>query len=132
MADAGATVAGLKEAYVVVEKLPETVTTALKSVARQTADRIAVNAAAILRSKTHGTGKTAGSIRVLDESDQKQYTVNVPGDSENPAALPGWLEYGTRYMSARPFLRPSGDAESGRYIAEMTAVAEKTLQDVLK
>ncbi len=132
MATGGVTVTGLKEAYAAVDQLDVTVTAALKDVARRTADRIAVNAAALLRSKTHGTGKTAASIRVLDESDEKRFVVNVPGDSESAANLPRWLEYGTRYMVARPFLRPAGDAESERYKSDMAAVAERTLQEALK
>jgi hypothetical protein len=132
MADSGVTVTGLKEARAAIEILDVTVITALKAVAKRTADRIAVNAATILRSKTHGTGKTAASIRVLDESAEKRYVVNVPGNPDDPANLPLWLERGTRFMVARPFLRPAGDAETARYKAEMTAIAERSVQEALK
>ncbi len=132
MADSGVTVTGLKEARAAVEALDVTVVTALKAVAKRTADRIAVNAASMLRSKTHGTGKTAASIRVLDESADKRYVVNVPGDASEPANLPLWLERGTRHMVARPFLRPAGDAESARYKSEMMAIAERSVQEALK
>ncbi len=127
----GVTVTGLKEARDAVERLPETVRDALKTVAKQTADRIAKNAATILRSKTHGTGKTADSIRVLDESVDQQYTVNVPGSPDKPANLPMWLERGTRFMAARPYLRPAGDAESERYKSEMSQAAERSVKDAL-
>ncbi len=131
MATAGVTVTGLTEARAAVEALDVTVTAALKDVARRTADRIAVNAASLLRSKTHSTGKLAASIRVLDESDENRFVVNVPGDASQPANLPVWVERGTRYMVARPFLRPAGDAESTRYVSEMTAIAERTVREAL-
>ncbi len=128
----GVTVTGLKEARAAVERLPEHVIAALKAVAKSTAHRIATNAASILRSKTHGTGATADSIRVLDESQHNQFVVNVPGDSSRPSALPLWLERGTRHMAARPFLRPAGDAENERYKHDMAAAAERAVKDSLK
>ncbi len=132
MASSGVTVTGLQEARAAVATLDVTVQAALKAVAKRTADRIAVNAAALLRSKTHGTGKTAASIRVLDESDEHQYTVNVPGDPEDPENLALWLERGTRFMAARPFLRPSGDAENARYKSDMAKAAEDAVGEALK
>ncbi len=128
----GVTVTGLKEARAAVERLPQEVVAALKAVAKQTAERIAINAASILRSKTHGTGATAASIRVLDESKYKRFTVNVPGSPEKPAQLPAWIERGTRHMAARPYLRPAGDAENERYKRDMAAAAEKAVRDALK
>lgn len=124
-------VTGLSEARAAVDKLPDAVTDALKGVAKRTADRIAANAATILRSKTHGTGKTAASIRVLDESADKQYDVNVPGDPSDPSNLPLWIERGTRFQQARPFLRPAGDAEHDRYKREMGEMATQVVKDAL-
>lgn len=132
MTSGGVTVTGLTEARAAVEQLDATVTARLKTVAKATADRIAANAATILRSKTHGTGKTAATIRVLDESAEKQYTVNCPGDPDRPANLPLWLERGTRYMVARPFLRPAGDAEDARYRTDMAAAAEGAVKQALE
>lgn len=131
MAQGGVTVTGLREAMAAVDKLPETVQAHVKQVAHATAERIKVGYQQRLRSQTHGTGKTAGSARVLDESDEKQFTVNVPGDPDRPAALPGWLERGTRYMTAKPSLRPAGDAESERYKREMAAAYEDAVKDAL-
>ncbi len=132
MSQGGVTVTGFAEARAAVDALPETVTSVSKGIAKRTADRIAVNAATILRSKTHGSGRTGASIRVLDESADQQYTVNVPGDPDDPANLPWWIEKGTRFQVARPFLRPAGDAENDRYKQEMAAVLERTVSEALK
>ena len=129
--DGSAVASGLKELNAGIDRLDETVTARLKATARRSADTIARNAAAILLSKTHGNGGTARSIRVLDESAEKQYVVNCPGDPEKPANLPGWLERGTRHMSARPFMRPAADAESDRYKQNMVAAAEAAAVEVL-
>ncbi len=126
-----------------IDRFPAEVTAALKAVAKASADRIAVHAATILRSKTHGTGATADSIRVLDQSARKRYVVDVPGGPQPTISLhrmkrsgrthtqrvttwnlPLWLERGTKKMAARPFLRPAADAESDRYKANMRAAAE--------
>jgi len=119
------TVTGLRELEQAIERFSAEVEDAFKATARASADRIATNAASMLRSKTHGTGTTARAIRVLDESKDHQYVVNSPGDPERPAGLPGWLEFGTRFMTAKPHMRPAGDVENERYKANMTATAER-------
>ncbi len=125
-----------------IDRFPDAVTAALKAVAKASADRIATNAANILRSKTHGTGATAASIRVVDRSANQEYLVEVPGGPIPTISwhrmkrsgrghtqrvtqnnLPFWLERGTVHMAARPFLRPAADAESDRYKANMAAAA---------
>jgi hypothetical protein len=127
----GVHITGLRELEQAIERFPSEVTAALKTTARASADRIASHAKSILRSKTHGTGRTADAIRVLDESKDKQFVVNSPGDPSKPANLPIWLEYGTRFMTAKPHMRPAADAESSRYTTAMTATAEQIATKVL-
>jgi HK97 gp10 family phage protein len=124
-------VTGLEEAKAVLDKLPETMTAALKAQAKATADRIldGYRQRILAQTKAH---KTAASARVLDESDEKQFTVNVPGHPDDPANLSRWLEYGTRHMVAKPSLRPAGDAEHERYKAEMAAIAERTMREAIE
>ena len=129
--DGSATATGLRELTAGIGRLEATVIERLKLTARASADRIAAEAANILRSKTHGTGRTAASIRVLDESGDKQFVVNCPGNPDQPANLPLWLERGTRHMSARPFMRPAADAESDRYRRNMLAAAEAATSESL-
>lgn len=131
MANAGVKVTGLKEMMATIDKLPDTVTAALKEVARGTASRIVENYRLRLLAQTKAR-KTAASARVLDESKEKQFVANVPGDESDPVGLVGWLEFGTSRMVAKPALRPSGDAENERYKSDMAAVAERTLQEALK
>jgi hypothetical protein len=121
----------LKELDTAIQRFPDAVTASLKQIANRTAHVVAVRAAEILNHKTHGTGKTAASIRVLDESDHKTFLVNCPGDPERPANLPMWLEFGTKFMTARSFMRPAGDESEQGYIRDMTKAAEGTAQKVL-
>jgi hypothetical protein len=114
-----------------IAKLPDAVTAALKVEAHASAQRIAAHAAALLRAQTHGTGRTAAAIRVLEEGGDRQFVVNSPGTADKPANLPIWLEYGTRFMAARPHMRPAADAESAAYKAHMAAAAERAAQKVL-
>jgi len=131
MAEGGVKVTGLREAYAAVEALPTHVTAALKDVAHATADRIKTGYQERLKASTPKAYETADSARVLDESDEKQYVVNVPGHPDEPAGVPGWLEFGTRYATARPALRPAGDAESERYKSAMAAAAENAVKDTI-
>lgn len=124
-------VTGLDTLQRAIARLPAAVTAALKAEARASADRVTAHAQALLRAQTHGTGATADAIGVADDSAHQQFTVHVsPGD--RPANLPLWLEYGTRFMVARPFMRPAAAAENDRYVQNMTAAAARTAQDVLE
>ena len=116
---------GLRRA---VETFPDVVQQRLQAAAKTSADRVAVRAAEILRSKVDGT-RTANSIRVVDESADKQYVVTCPGDPELPANLPLWLERGTVHMSARAFMRPAADEETPNYQRAMQAAAERAAAD---
>lgn len=115
-----------------IDHLPATVEVVLQATAYRHALAIAARAAAILRSKTHGTGKTARAIRVLEQLDRKQYLVNSPGDPSDPANLPMWLEYGTRYMLARAYMRPAADAAHAAYVRDMTQAALTAIQTALE
>lgn len=123
MADGRVTSTGLEELRREIEALPRTVTLALRAVAWQSSRRLQARAREILRSKTHGTGKTAASIEVIEEADQNQFVVHVAGNPDRPANLPNWLEFGTRHMAARPYMRPASDEEDPRYRRESEQAA---------
>jgi HK97 gp10 family phage protein len=127
----GVTVTGLSELTRNVEALPADLTSALSGIASATAHRIAAHAAQILRSNTHGTGETAAAINVIADPKDNQFTVNSPAPSEKPKNLPLWLEFGTRYMAARPYMRPAVDAEADRYLSEMTKASERVVTNVM-
>jgi HK97 gp10 family phage protein len=121
----------IQAALAAVNQLPEAMTSALKDVARHTAETIAHNAAATLRSKTHGTGKTAESIVVIDQTDRKQFVVRCQGGAGEDQKLPVYLEYGTTNMAPRAFMRPAGDAEREHYRAAVIAAVTKTAGKVI-
>ena len=95
MRPSGVTVTGLAETRRDVDRLPSVVVARLRAVAGRTAHEIQQRAQSILRSKTHGTGKTADSIVVVEESEKKQFTVRVDGNPDRPAPLPEWIERGS-------------------------------------
>jgi len=125
------TVTGLAEARAALEALPEEMTDALKEHAKDTAESIKVDYQRRLLAQTNAH-KTAASARVLDESEEKQFTVNVPGHPDDPANLSYWLENGTRNMRAKPALRNAGDAHNQRYIAGATAIAERIMERAIE
>ncbi len=84
----------------------------------------------ILRTTTHGTGKTANSIVVHEFANDKVFLVTVE-NPDNPN-LGLWLERGTIHMRARPFMRPAADEVEPSYRSEMMAVATNTAEELLK
>jgi HK97 gp10 family phage protein len=130
MARESVTATGLAELKRAIDAFPRTVTLALRGVAWHSARRIRTRAQQILRSKTHGTGKTANSIEVIEE--EKSFLVHVAGDPDRPANLPLWLERGTRHMAARPYMRPASDEEEPTYKREMEQAAIKVAEEKLR
>lgn len=122
----------LDELAASIDKLPDEVTAALKETAYGYAVKVRNRAHDLLLQKTHRTGRTARAIRILDESKQKQWYVQSPGYAEDPANLPMWLEYGTRYMTKKDHLRPAADEIVDAYQRDMvkaaTAVAARLLE----
>lgn len=82
-----------------------------KPACKVTAERIQAGARARVARKT---GRTAAGISVEESRDQLGYVV-LPfdadfelaliraGNDQQPANLPIWLEFGTKYMSPRPY-----------------------------
>lgn len=126
MADAGATATGLKELRALIEALPDDVTAALKSVARDTAGRIQARAQGLLRSQQKTAAHAlADAIAVTEDDAQQQFVVESKAPAGQPANVPLWNERGTRFMAARPYMRPAGDAEQDRYQRDSLTAAEK-------
>ena len=123
----GVITTGLTELRRAIEQLPAEVEAALEQVARETAARIADRARALVPVQPTPTprrprpGQTRESIRVVADPARHQYRIDVgpheglPATEDWPALLPTWLEFGTRYMTARPFMRPALDAEDEPY-----------------
>lgn len=64
-------------------------------------------------SKGYQTGATKRSIGL--EIKDGGFTAEVePGTDYSP-----YLEYGTRYMSAQPFVKPAYDAQKGKFKSDM-------------
>jgi hypothetical protein len=131
VSSARVTETGLAALQQAIKRLPAAVTEALKTEAHRSATRVATHAKGLLRSQTHGSGRTADAIEVIEDSDHQQFTVNSPAAPGDPPNLPLWLELGTIYMAARPYMRPAAAAEDAPYKAHMTAAAEGAAQKVL-
>ncbi len=143
MAAGSVTSTGIAELRQAIEQLPDAVTAALKEVARQTAVRELATAQRLVPVKT---GYTRDHIHIVEDVAHKQYLVVAGTDAPEVRfswhiskrtgrghtqkvtlnMLPVWLEKGTRFMRARPFMRPASDAEQDRYRAEMDAASVAT------
>ncbi len=125
MADGGATATGLKELRDLVEQLPDDVTRALQTVAHDTALRCQARAKQILQSKLKTTAHALiDGIVIIPELDRQRYVVDSTPPPGQPANVPLWVERGTRFMVARPYIRPTEDAEDDRYKRDSLAAAE--------
>ncbi len=137
---AGVTVTGLSEMRAAVTKLEPAVTDALRKVARDTAVRVMNRAKALV---PVDTGLTRDAISIEPHVDRRYYAVGVFASQPHQrkgrrttrtAFLPNldiWIEFGTGTKAARPFLRPSLDAETARYSEDMQQAAESAAAAVL-
>lgn len=132
MSAGGATSTGVKEMLAAIETLPAKVTEALRGVASNSAHRIQTRARQRLDELTQGTGATAAEIKVFEEADKKQFLVLSEAPEDRPANLPTWLEFGTRYMEARPYMRPALDEEQDPYRREMERASLQVASEAMK
>lgn len=95
---------------------------ALKANAEVTADRIATEARARVRRRT---GETMKGITVEPTHAGDGYVVFVKRPDE--PGLPGWLEFGTRFMSRGDFFFASAQLEAGGHERR----SHEVVQDVL-
>jgi hypothetical protein len=127
-AKGGATTTGAKEYARVVDRLPTTVTAALREVAQQSAGIIHDHAQELLNQQTDGTGATAAAIKVVEDAANKQFHVISEAPPDKPDNLVIWLEHGTRFMAARPYMRPAIDHEREPYRRAGERAASQVLQ----
>ncbi len=141
MPNAGVSSTGIKELADAIDRFPKEVEEALRAIAWRTSRAVMARAKANV---PVDTGYTRDNIHVIEEPDEHAFIVNAGTDRPRVRIalhrskrsgrihtqkvslnmLPNWLEYGTRFMTARPFMRPAGDAENDRYKRESTAAAE--------
>lgn len=127
------TTTGLDELRRAIDAFPKTVEQVFQDTARVTANAIAQRARQRVPVRT---GRTQRSIRVVEDLAHHAYHVEVgahagmPADREWPPNLPIWIEYGTRFIPARPFMRPAIDAEREPYRQRLDRVSAKLLQQV--
>lgn len=132
MAQAGVTTTGLKEMRAAVERFPAAVTAKLRAVAWRISRLEMRRAAEILNSKTHGTGRTAALIYVIEEADRKQFVVVSHAPADKPENLPLWLEHGTVHMEPRSFMRPAAVEADIPYRTEMRQAADDVLRETFQ
>lgn len=121
-------------------RLPEVMAARCKAVAKVTADRIVVEARARVRRRT---GVTAMSIHA-EEAHSGDGWVVLPWDANFARqlldsgnnddvinfSLPGWIEFGTQTMSARPFLFNSARMEEGAHMRRLGEAAQQALDEI--
>ena len=134
MADGTVTTTGLSELQRAVEKLPVAVEQASLRVARETGYRVAARARGRVPRgpdpRQRGGQHTMDSIVVLVDAAKKEVRVEV-GTGVEPPMLPVWIEHGTLFMLARPFLRPALDAEDAQYRADLERETADAAAEVL-
>lgn len=91
---------------------------------RVTAEAIAREAAARVARRT---GATARSLAV--EPARVGIGWIVFADRVDMPGLPGWLEFGTKFMTARPFLFNSARLEEGAHTRRMLDALQQAIDD---
>jgi plasmid stability protein len=128
----GVTTTGLEEYRRAVQTLPDTVKATLQAIAAATATRIQARAKDILTSKLKTDRQALIDAIVVDHdaANQRYQVISLPPRGQ-PQNVPIWVEYGTKKMEARPYMRPSADAEQDRYVRESQAASADVLRKAL-
>jgi HK97 gp10 family phage protein len=108
--------------------LPEAVHAHLKAAAKVTAEAIATEARARVKRRT---GQTGDAITVEETHNGDGYVIYVGNGRQH---IGSFLEFGTKYMTAKPFLFASARLEEGAHDrrardAVQAAIDEKGLGD---
>lgn len=98
---------GLPELLAALDAIPDAVLAELKIEAKVTADNIVREAKGRIRRRT---GKTGDAIKVEESLDGTGYVVRVGSGREH---IGSFLEFGTKYMTAKPYLFVSARLEEG-------------------
>jgi hypothetical protein len=117
--------------FAAIDALPEAVHRHLKAAARVTADNIQREARGRVARRT---GKTGDAITVEEARNKDGWVVFVANAAADWPNLDIGLEFGTKYMSPRPFLFASAHLEEGAHDrrsreAIQAAIDEKGLGD---
>jgi len=114
-----------------VGQLPRAVTAQLRSVAFRASREVKDRGRQNLLS-AHPGAKTADTIVIDEKESEKRFLITVQGDPERPANLPLWLERGTRYMRATPYMRPAEDSVRPTYVRESEQAAVNAVREALE
>lgn len=131
----GVTTTGLTEMRRAIDAFPKAVEQVFRDTARDTAHAIAQRARQRVPVRS---GRTQRSIRVVEDLPHHAYHVEVgahegmPADKDWPANLPIWIEYGTRFIVARPFMRPAIDAEREPYRQRLERISAQVAAQVFR
>jgi len=110
--------------FKMLDQLGETADAYIKEVAKVTAERIAQEARGRVARRT---GKTQSAISVTEEEHGARVFVGrVSGRNPN---VPLYLEYGTKFMSARPFLFVSAMLEEGPHMKRVERALQKAIDE---
>ena len=93
--------------------------------ARTTAERITAEALTRVRRKS---GRTARGIRIQSAEVGTGYVV-LATNPDNPG-LPGWLEFGTERMTAKPFFFVAAQLEEGAYDRRIRTAVQDAIDEV--
>ena len=148
MAAGSVTTTGLREMRAASNRLPDELTAALRRVAQRTAQRVQAGARARV---AVATGWTREHIALRESPADKAFIVSAGTDRPRVGIawhtrrsgrshtqrvtlnmLPSWLEYGTVHMTARPFMRPSTEAERASYVRDMRRETLRVAREVLQ
>ncbi len=134
MADGGTvTTTGLEELRRAIDRLPDAVTTALKTVAQRSAQAIAGDAARRLRAQQKTEAHAlADAIEITEDLPNKQVIVRSNPPAGQPANVTIWNEHGTARMAPRPYMRPAADAGRVVYERETEAAANAVVEEALE
>lgn len=101
--------------------------TELRALAQRTSARVQRVAQARVRVRTR---QTQQHIRVYEDSDKRQFRIQVDDVAGRNPMVPVWLEFGTSKLGAQPFMGPALEEVRGDYARDGERVCETVLGEL--
>jgi HK97 gp10 family phage protein len=126
-------VIGLKEANRALKRLPDVVKDKVQHVEDVTAFHVARDAALLApRSATGERGNPPGFLRSQIKWESRPRSLSAVVGIGFAAFYWKFLEYGTRFVTARPFMRPSADVNRADHQRRMLEALGKSANQIAR
>jgi hypothetical protein len=116
------------ELLALLDKVGDAVDDVCRDVSRETAKRLVFGAMSRVQ---RATGQTAKGIHFEESRDRKGFVVLAyPSEGDPRGPVDYWLQYGSKFMHAKPFFFAEAALEESGHLRRMTEAVSAKLEEM--